>query len=169
MADKYLSWSDVLKAKEEIEATVTSTGAAEAGDIIALDSNGLIDPTLLPTTGTLVFPASENLAANDLVNKHDDTGTASVRKADHTSRQVAHGFVKSAVTSPANATVFTEGLVGGQTFLAADVGKPVFLGTNGGITLDCTAPGSGQSLQQVGCVVSTTQFNFEPGEEIVRA
>ncbi len=53
MADKYI-YNNAGKFKER-EATVVSTGVAEAGDIVALDATGLIDPSLLPPIGSGTF------------------------------------------------------------------------------------------------------------------
>ena len=50
MADKYMSLNNGKRTL--VEATDTSTGAADAGEIVALNSAGQIDASMLPTTGT---------------------------------------------------------------------------------------------------------------------
>lgn len=169
MADKYIrNNAGVLT---ETEATVTSAGAANAGDIPALDSAGRLDTSMMPVgigADTASIVASENLAAGDFVNIYNDTGTAKVRKADaSTSGKYAHGFVLSAVTAPAEAVVYFEGpnvavsgATPGEVFLSAT--------TAGGFT--STAPtGTGQVVQKIGVATSATSINFEWLQPIVLA
>ena len=86
---------------EEQAATTTSAGVEDAGKIIGLDATGRIDNTMMPVgigADIKTLPASENLAAGDLVNLWTDTGAIKVRKADAaTSGKEAVGFVLSAV------------------------------------------------------------------------
>ena len=165
MADKYISQSS--GALTEIEATTTSAGAGNAGDIIALDSGGLIDPSMIPGESVLEVEASENLAAGDLVNLHDSTGIK-VRKADATTTgKEAIGFVNAAVTSGNTATVYTTGSNTGVSGLT--VGAIYYLDTTaGGVT--STAPsGSGNVAQQVGAAVGATELTFFRGTPITIA
>lgn len=161
MANKYLGLNAGVPT--EVEATVQSSGATDAGKILALDTNGKIDSTTLPTgigADTAVLAASENLSAGDLVNVYDDGGAFKVRKADaSTAGKQADGFVLNSVTSGNNATVYFEGtIVGlsgvtpGQLFLSAT--------TPGGFT--ATAPtGAGKVSQIIGIGVSSTTINFD--------
>jgi hypothetical protein len=107
MADKYQS---LLAGREEmVEATTVSTGVAEAGDIIALDSSGKIDVSLLPTglgPEVVAVLASETLNAGDFVNIWDNGGTANVRLADSTNDRPAHGWVQAGFAAAATATVY---------------------------------------------------------------
>lgn len=169
MADRYIR--NNAGTLTEIEATTTSTGAAQAGRIVGLDNTGRIDSSLLPTgigADTQVIQASETLAAGDLVNIHDSTGAFRVRKADGSvAGKEAHGFVLSAVTSGNNATVYFEGsntqvsgLTPGVRFLSATV--------PGGST--ATAPSaSGNVVQRVGVAASATTLNFEAHPPVVLA
>ena len=97
----------------EEEATEVSTGVAEAGKIPALDANGKLDLTVMPTgigADAVSIEASENLAAGDLVNIWDDSSTTKVRKANAGAIGTqAHGFVLSAVTATQQALVYFEG------------------------------------------------------------
>lgn len=169
MADKYIRNNSGTLT--ETEATVSSAGAANAGDIVALDSSGRLDTTMMPVgigADTATLAASENLAAGDFINVFNDGGTAKVRKADaSTSGKYAHGFVLSAVTAPANALVYFEGpntavtsATPGEVFLSATVA--------GGFT--STAPtGTGQVVQKIGIATSATNINFEWLQPIVLA
>ena len=169
MADKYIR--NNAGQLTETEATVVSSGAANAGDILALDAGGRIDASAMPVgvaADVTVLPASENLAAGDFVNIWNDAGTARCRKADaSTSGKEAHGFVLASVTSPANASVYMEstntqvsGATPGNVFLSASV--------SGGFT--STAPSTaGHIVQRLGVATSATTVNFEPSQPIVLA
>ena len=178
---------------QEVASISTSAGAADAGKIIATNASGQIDVSFLNTTvssspnklvmtgadgrldisvlpvgvgaDTAVIPASEALAAGDLVNIWNNSGTANVRKADaSTAGKEAHGFVLAAVASGASATVYFEGtntqmtgLTPGRQYLSTTPGKT-----------SATAPtGSGQVVQVVGFAVSATAMNFQSNSPIV--
>ncbi len=178
---------------QEVASISTSAGAADAGKIIATNASGQIDgsflnatvsssPNKLVMTGgdgkidvsvlptgvgadTAVINASEALAAGDLVNIWNNSGTANVRKADaSTAGKEAHGFVLAAVASGQPATVYFEGtntqmtgLTPGRQYLSTTPGKT-----------SATAPtGSGQVVQVVGFAVSATAMNFQSRAPIV--
>lgn len=156
----------------EVQTATTSSGAADAGKIVGLDSSGRFDNSVMPTgvgsADTNIIQASEALSAGDLVNVWNSGGSVRVRKADgSTSGKHAHGFVLAAVSSGASATVYAEGtntqlsgLTGGDLFLSAT--------TPGAVT--ATAPsGSGQTVQPVGYAVSATAANFQSGRPITLA
>ena len=150
-----------------VTALVTSAGSGDAGKIIATNGDGKLDPTLLPNgigADTFVGPASENLAAGDLVNIWLDDTTVKVRKATNADPgKPADGFVSASVTAPANATVYLDGTITGLTSLTA--ASQYFLGTSGGVTT--TAPtSSGTIIQQVGKAVSTTAIAFERADAV---
>lgn len=170
MADKYI-YNNAGTLTEKALIT-SSAGAGDSGKGIALDTTGKLDPSFMPvgiTAPTAVILASEALAAGDLVNIYNNSGTANVRKADaSTSGKEAHGFVLSGVSSGANATVYFPGaentavtsLTPGVQFLSA--------ATAGKTTV--TAPsGSGNTVQRVGVASSATNLIFEPEEPIVLA
>jgi hypothetical protein len=160
MADKYIrNNAGVLTEKE---ATVVSVGSSDAGEIVALDSTGKLDLTVMPVgIGPDVYeiPASENLSAGDFVNVWNDDGVAKVRKADATTNgKQAHGYVLETVTSGADATVYFEG---SNTQVTGATPGPIFLATTAG-GFSSTAPtGSGNIVQRLGVAVSSTVVNFE--------
>lgn len=169
MADKYLRLNAGVPT--ETEATVTSAGAANAGDVVALDGTGKLDSTVLPTgigadISTVV--ASENLSSGDLVSIYNDTGTAKCRKADaSTVGKHTQGFVLASVTSGNNASVYHEGTIVGLTGVTAG---DLYLSatTPGGFT--ATAPsGSGNVVQRIGVGTSSSTINFEGGPHYVLA
>jgi hypothetical protein len=169
MADKYIYNNQGTLTEKQ--ATVVSTGASDAGKIVALDPTGKLDNSLLPVgvgADTKILPASENLVAGDFVNVWNDSGTVKVRKADATTvGKEANGFVLSAASAGTNATVYFEGtnnqlsgLTGGTTYFLST--------TAGGVT--STAPsGSGNIVQKVGKALSTTEINVKFSNPIVLA
>ena len=115
----------------------------------------------LTLSSTISVVAGATLTAGQWVNVYNNAGTANVRPADMTDNtKPAQGFVLAGYASSATATVYLAGtntVIPVGTYVAADVGKPVFLSTSGGTTL--TAPATtGNLLQQVGWVdaVGTT-------------
>jgi hypothetical protein len=155
----------------EKAAVQTSAGAGDAGKIPALDAGGHFDNSLMPSgigADTQVIQASEALAAGDLVNVWDNAGAFRVRKADATAiGKEAHGFVRSAVSSGANATVYPPGSTNDQVS-GLSPGTKYLSTTPGAVT--ATAPtGTGNVQQRVGFAGSATALNFVPGPPIVLA
>ena len=148
----------------EILGVQTSAGAANAGDIPALDESGRIDNSMMPVgigADTAIVVASETLAAGDFVNVWDDSGTPKVRKADATTAgKEAHGFVLAAVSSAANATVYFEGT---NTQVTGQTGGPVYLQTTAGKGGATVPSGSANVVQRIGFATSATAVNFDAG------
>ena len=107
MADKYMTL-DSGKRKLQ-EATDTSAGAADAGEIVALNSSGLIDPSMLPTTGTKSIEVGEAVSAGDFVEIYDDGGTTKIRPADNSNGREANGYVLDSGAVAANVNVYFDG------------------------------------------------------------
>ncbi len=155
----------------EIAATITSAGAGNEGDIVALDSSGRLDISVMPvgvTAEVSLIECSENLTAGDLVSYHNSSGIK-VRKADATtSGKEADGFVLAGYTSGATATVYgpsnkntaVTGLTPGSRYYLST--------TAGGVT--ATAPsGSANVVQYVGKATAAGELMFEPDDGIVLA
>lgn len=153
----------------EVFGVQSSVGAANAGDLVALDDTGRLDNSLMPVgigADTAVIPASEALAAGDWVNVWDSTG-AKVRKADATTAgKEVHGFVLAAVASGANATVYFEGT---NTQVTGQVPGAVYLQTAAGQGGATVPTASGNVVQRIGTAVSATAVNFEGGPAVTLA
>jgi len=169
MADKYIKQNAGQLA--EVEGLTTSQGAADAGKIIALDSSGKIDNSMMPSgigADTEVMATSESLSAGDLVNIWNDSGTRKARKADASNGRRAHGFVLDAVTSPNNATVYMSGDITGLTSLTPGTVYYLSASTAGAST--STSPSTaGQLSQEIGIAVSSTSIVFKPQQPITLA
>lgn len=155
----------------EVEGTVVSVGAGDAGNIPALDSNGKLDVSVLPTgvgPNVKVILASENIGAGKYVNIYDNAGTPNVRLADNSNSREAHGFVKDAVTSGNNATVYFEGT--NDDLSGLTIGSRQFLGTAGGVTATPpTFAGGAQISQLVGTAISATEIDTDIDDCVVLA
>lgn len=157
---------------QEQQATVTSSGAADDGKIVALDSSGRLDASVLPVgigADTATIQASEALAAGDFVNIHNVSGSPRVRKADaSTAGKEAHGFVLTAASAGANATVYFEGQntqVTGKTPGA----RQYLSATTPGATTETPPSGSGSVVQYLGVAVSGTSISTEIEDGVILA
>lgn len=166
-AKKFIRTGTGNELFDEVAGVVTSAGAGNDGDIPALDASGKLDISLMPSgigADTSIVPSSENLAAGDLVNLWNDGGTIKARKADATtSGKQADGFVLSAVTSPANATVYHDGSNAQVSGLTP--GKQ-WLSTSPGLPTNTRPTASGNVQQPVGFATSATNLTFNVGETI---
>ena len=170
MADKYL---DIVAGRQtQREATVVSAGAANNGDIVALDATGKLDNSVLPVgigADTQTLPSFENLAAGDFVNIFDDAGTIKVRKADaSTSGKEADGFVLAAVTAPANVVVYFEGTNTQLTGLTGGARYYLSAATPG-LSVTTAPSASGNVVQYLGKALSTTEITFEATDGVILA
>jgi hypothetical protein len=167
MADKYL-YNNAGTITEKT-AIITSAGAGDSGKVIALDAAGRLDSSFMPVgigADTQVITASEALAAGDWVNVWNSTG-AKVRKADATvAGKEAHGFVLSAVSSSASATVYFEGT---NTAVTSQTAGVVYLGTTAGLGTTTAPSSTGNVVQRIGFATSTTTVNFQSQLPIVLA
>ena len=169
MADKYLYNNAGVITEREL--TVTSAGAGNAGDGVALDGTGHLDATVMPTgiaADTNTVETTEDIADGSFVNVYASTG-AKCRKADATTAgKVATGYVKATTTSGQNAVVYPLSTTNDhRTGLTA--GEIYFLNTTaGGVTV--TAPSSsGNVVQRIGVATSTTAIATEVQPAIVLA
>ena len=157
---------------KEVIGVIVSTGASSDGALVALDAAGKLDASVMPAgigANTVTATATEALAASDLVNVYDNSGVASVRKADATVEgKECNGFVKSAFANAAAVTVYGPGSVmTGLTGLTA--GARQYLATTAGARVAVAPSGSGNVVQKIGDAMSTTSIAFEPEEPITLA
>lgn len=146
-----------------------STGAADAGEVVALNAEGKIDETMLQDIDNKNVPAFEDLTSGDYINLFDDGGVVKARKADNSNSRPAHGYVKDTVVAPANVTVFFEGANANLSGLTE--GARQYLGTVGGVTetpLDPTnAADDGKIHQLLGVAISDTEVNTDVQDCII--
>ena len=149
---------------KQIFATVVSAGAANAGNMVALGSDGKLDGSVMPNgigANTQVLPATEALTAGAKVNFWSNAGVLSVRLADAASGRKADGYVLAAVANAAPATVYPlDGVNSALTGLTP--GAEYWLGNAGAVTttpLDATLPANANKVNQlIGWAKSATEL-----------
>lgn len=177
----------VTGIRRMIAAITASAGAADAEKIVATNTAGVLDdsimnaatvgnsvvvktlaggtldPSIMPPgvgADTATIVASEALAAGDFVNVWGNAGTPNVRKADATAEgKRAHGFVLSAVALSGNALVYFEGR---NTQLAAlTPGATYYLSTTAGAATATAPAAAGNVVQELGVAYLSTAINVE--------
>ena len=164
----------------EIAPDLTSGGASSSGHIPALDANGKLNVSFMPTGiggDTLTATATETITVGSFVNIYNNGGVLSVRNAiaaDNT--KPANGFVLTGYTSTQAALVYLQGadnLIALGTFIAANVGTKVFLSPTvaGGcqIAIPTTTGQIAQVLGTIETVAATVTVNFTETPFTVRA
>lgn len=192
-APRYLNL--IAGRTRQVIAILASAGSADAEKVVATNTSGVlddsiinaattgnsktlktlpdgtIDPSVLPTgIGADVknLPASEALAAGDLVNIWFDAGTAKVRKADATTEgKEADGFVKAAVGLNATAAVYFEGRITGLSGLTP--GTRQYLATSAGQVVASAPATAGNIVQWIGVAVAAGEIDFEKSNPITVA
>ena len=151
---------------QAIQAVVTSLGAANDGDLVALDTTGRLDPSVLPVgvgPDVKILEAAEDVAPGQYVNIFDDLGTEKVRLADNSNGRDAHGFIPTGggATTGNNATVYFEGPNSNLSGLTA--GQRIYLGTAGGAITTPLAPvtDAGDIHQYLGRAIDATTVNTD--------
>jgi hypothetical protein len=179
VANTYLDIDTTTGRLKRVTATDTSSGATDGGKVVALASNGKIDPTLIDSTalggGGDAIVCTEALSAGDWVNIVLSGGVRKCRKALATdSSKPAHGFVTSAFASGATATVYRSGTntkIALTGFSSSDIGAPVFLSaTTSGATTKTPPSSTGQLLQRLGYISdvnSLVEAQLDFGYEII--
>lgn len=167
MAEKYLKRGN--GTLDEVEGTVESTGVSEAGKIVALNSQGVLDESVMPTgigADLAIIPCSEGLSAGDFVNIWNDAGTTKVRKADASDpAKRCDGFVLdgTSVTGD-NTTVYFEGKNNQCSGLTG--GTIQYLSTTPGKSTEVIPSTSGYIVQVLGKAISETSVSFESNTPI---
>lgn len=156
-----------------VSGIVQSAGAANDGDIPALDATGKLDASVMPSgfgQDARNFPISEALAAGALVNLYNVAGTDTARNADGSVQgKECVGFVLSAAASGTSALVYFSRILSGLCGLT--VGARYYLsGTAAGavsLAPITPTPGSGKTHQFIGKAISATELAFEPDDVVL--
>jgi hypothetical protein len=163
MAQKFKTLQNGRDALKE--ASVVSSGVANAGDIPALDSTGRLDPSVLPVgigADVKVMEATEDLAAGQYVNIFLSGGIQKARLADASNDRPAHGFVKEAFLTGASATIYFEGA--NDDLASLTIGARYYLQTGGAVS---SSPRTTGLHQFVGIAISATEINTDIDDETV--
>lgn len=168
MAVKKLINVNTNGTQQEYSGITSSAGAGSSGEIPALDGTGKLDTSFMPVgvgADSITAIAGEALSAGDLVYFN---GTGQVLKADATSiTKAARGYVISAVSNGASATVFFDDSNTGLSGLTA--GSTYYLSATPGAATTTAPTTSGQIVQEVGFATSATNLRVNIQEPIIRA
>lgn len=167
MVDKYLFRSPTTGRVTEKRGTAASGGVANAGQLVALDNGGKLDPTLFPVgfgEDLKTLSAAEALVAGDFV--YINAMGRPAKASGASGGMPADGFVITSAASAAPVMVYFEGtnnalsgLVAGSRYYLSDT-------VPGGITAT-PVDGEGKLHQYLGKAISATELTFEPGDVIV--
>jgi hypothetical protein len=168
-ASKYLNRDATTGLMTEKVSADVSTGAPDAGRVVALGADGMIDPSMLPTAESIDIVAGEDLDAWDVVEIYNDAGTAKARKASAASAtpRAASAFTRSAILTGVVGKVYPEGDLMGQTGLTP--GARQYLSETVGMITATPVSGAGKLHQFVGKAISATEVSFDPDDVIVLA
>lgn len=166
--NKYLERNGTTGKVTEVASNQTSSGAPDAGKVVALGTNGYLDPSVFPPgygqdVGLMV--AAEALSAHDLVYINTDGEVA--RAVATAGGHQADGFVLTSAAEDASVLVYFDGPITGLTGISRGV-RYYLSETPGGYT---TTPvsGAGKIHQYIGCGKSTTEILFEEDDGIILA
>jgi hypothetical protein len=153
----------------EIVPNQTSAGAGDSGKLVALNSAGDVDVTMMPPgigANTFTGIASAAISAGMLVNIYNNAGTMNIRPADSTAvGSMAHGYATAAITSGATGTVnLGAGAINGLSGLT--IGSDYYLGAVGAVVTTPPAT-AGNVVQYVGIATSVTELDFQPSQSPV--
>ncbi len=146
-----------------LEPNTTSAGAGDDGKLVALNSSGQIDITMLPSgigAPTQSRTAGEDLAAGDFVyiNTSD---TNKVYKADANAiAKMAIGYVLASASTSAAVTVYFEGTNSAVSGLTE--GSHYYLSTTAGGLTTSKPSGTSDIVQYIGVATSPTSIPFNP-------
>lgn len=136
-----------------------SKGAEDAGKLIATNSKGKIDNSLIDLKSEVnIRVASEVLSAGKFVNLHLIGDALEVRLADQSNGRVAHGFVQEPATVGQEVKVYRidtdnaqlSGLVTGDDYWLGEAGNAV-----------AEPPSTGKICQMLGIAISPTELRTE--------
>lgn len=153
----------------EVIATVTGGTSGQAGNIPALDGTGRLDSSVMPVgigADTYTGNAASALSAGAFVTIKSD-GTVDNASAASTGAD-ADGFVLTAVSSGASATVYLSGRNTALSSLTAGSRYYLSDSTPGGVTTT-QVTGLNKRSQFLGRAISTTQLDFIKRDSITLA
>lgn len=154
--------------QQEYAGKNASAGVGDAGEFIIADSTGKLDVSFLPNgvgADAVTLVAGEALAAGDMVYI---TSGGVVMKADATAiGKAARGYVLTAVSNGANATVYFDESNSAVTGLTP--GATYYLSATAGALTTTPPTTSGQIVQEIGFATSATNLHVNIQEPVIRA
>lgn len=162
-ANKYISI--VGDHEQEVLPAVISAGVGDANKIVALDSTGHLDPSVLPsgiTPDQLAGTSNGTITAKDLCYV-ETAGTITRASAAAGTPHVGLGWALTSVATGQPIVIQLQGIITGLSGLTP--GARYFLSntTPGGIIIGSSAPSAtGELWQYIGTALTATTLQFEP-------
>ena len=167
MADKYIQRNS-LGELVEVRSVENSTGAADAGKLVALDDTGKLKDSLLPAqSGSTLIKAvaSEAVTAGSLLNLWNNGGILSVRLANASIGRKAVGFTTQTKSSGQTVDVIMGGIMEGLSNITPSANY--FLSATVPGSFGTTPPSSvGHISQTIGVGADVTSLMFNPQDPI---
>lgn len=163
---KFLSW--VTGRVTEVQPVASSAGAGDAGKMIQLDSNGLLDSSLMPSG---IGADQKSGTSNGTITIRDlcyvETAGTIARASAAAAGNQCIGWATSSVATANPVIIQLEGKISGLSGLTP--GARYFLSdvTPGGLLIAPGPTGAGKLAQYVGTAVSATELDFEPDDAIL--
>ena len=141
-----------------------SRGAEDAGKLVATNSKGKIDNSLLDLKAEVnIRDAAENMSAGKFVNLFLDGSELKVRLADQSNGRVAHGYIQETVEAGQPVKVYRidsdnshlSGLTVGDVYWLGEAGNAVN-----------APPTTGKICQLLGLAISSTELRTDDGPVI---
>lgn len=148
----------------EVQPIVTSAGAGDASKMIQLDSNGLLDASLMPsgiTPDQKAGTSNGSITAKDLCYV-ETAGTIARATAAAGTPKECIGWALTSVATGQPITIQLEGKISGLSGLTPGARYYLSDVTPGGFIIAPGPSGAGKILQFIGTAVSATELNFEP-------
>lgn len=136
----------------------------DAGDNVTVSGGGGGGSFTMPS---MSVTASEDVAAGDLINIYNSSGSVRARKAKASAAGYeAFGWTDAAVSSGDTVTV---NFLGKNSHSSGLTGGAVFLSETAGLATSTCPSGSGKVAQQVGVAESSSTFAFEWQPAVLQA
>lgn len=166
--NKFLKIGDTGFSEED-NGVVISSGSADGTRLVSTDSNGKLDPSLMPAglgADRILLTAGEAISAGNLLYI---TSTGTVMKADGSNKlKACIGFSQDNALINDPILIYFEGSIQGLVGLTPG-GRYYLSNTSpGGVTTNViTTPG--HILQYIGNATTSTSISFEVDDPRVRA
>lgn len=160
MVDKVLR--RVNGKTQQYTPATSSAGSADGGKIVALGTDGKIDPSMYIAGASATRPvlASEAIGVGKFVNFHMVGAALNMRLADNSNGRPAHGFCIAAVASGVTGAVSPLDAVN-SALTGLTIAGDYYLGTAGGalaVPLDAATATAGSIDQKLGVAISATEL-----------
>lgn len=160
MAKKYIEFFAQDRHFREIEASDESAGSSNAGEIVGLDADGKINPSMLAETTSFIAEAGGDLVAGDILTM---SGLLVVKAQANDADDLAVAYAGNAASLGGQVLVRATGIIVGR-FIDLTPGATYFLVASmpGEITEVPPVGVNDVFVQSVGFAITETKLLFKP-------